>query len=111
MAAGFEQALDEDCLSAGEEVLTLGYGSGDAAEVIPFIMADGWREAAAKIGFSRVMEHAVDINATQYADLHAGRRASGLDFLPREEFVIEKVGASDERQFQDLGIEYYQYVS
>jgi hydroxymethylglutaryl-CoA synthase len=111
MAAGFEQALDEDCLAAGEEVLTLGYGSGDAAEVIPFIMADGWREAAAKIGFARVMEHAVDINAGQYADLHAGRRASGLDFLPREEFVIEKVGATDERQFQDLGIEYYQYVS
>ena len=28
MAAGFEQALDENSLEAGQEVLTLGYGSG-----------------------------------------------------------------------------------
>jgi hydroxymethylglutaryl-CoA synthase len=55
MAAGFEQARDENSLSSGEEVLTLGYGSGDAAEVIPFFMADGWREATAAIGFGDVM--------------------------------------------------------
>ncbi len=40
IAAGFEQALNEDLLEAGEEVLTLGYGSGDAAEIIPFFMAE-----------------------------------------------------------------------
>ena len=111
MAAGFEQALDEDRLKVGEEFLTLGYGSGDAAEVIPFAMAKGWRSAASKIGFARAMEHTIDINAKQYDALHAGRRAPGLDFLPHEEFVIEKVGHSDARQFQDLGIEYYRYVS
>lgn len=40
IAAGFEQALEEESLKAGDEVPTLGYGSGDAAEVIPFTMAN-----------------------------------------------------------------------
>ena len=46
MAAGFEQALDENIELAGQEILTLGYGSGDAAEVIPMRITGAWREAA-----------------------------------------------------------------
>jgi len=110
MAAGFEQALDENRELEGREILTLGYGSGDAAEVIPVIMAEGWREATARIGFAGAMGRAIDLDREQYAALHDGRRASGIDFLPRDEFVIERVGRSDERHFQDLGIEYYRYV-
>jgi len=110
MAAGFEQALDEGSLSSGEEVLTLGYGSGDAAEVIPFFMADEWRDATAKIGFGDVMQFAVDLDRDQYIAMHDGRRARGLDYVPRNEFVIDRVGESGERHFTDLGIEYYRYV-
>jgi hydroxymethylglutaryl-CoA synthase len=110
MAAGFEQALDEDSLAAGEEVLTLGYGSGDAAEVIPFFMAEGWREATAAIGFSDAMDFTVDLNVEQYEALHDGRRVKGLDHIPRDEFVIDRVGTAEERHFTDLGIEYYKYV-
>jgi hydroxymethylglutaryl-CoA synthase len=111
IAAGFEQAIDEDRDLTGEELLTLGYGSGDAAEVIPFFVADGWREATAKIGFGKSMEFTVDLAEAQYAALHDGRRVSNLDYLPHNEFVIDKVGRTDERQFQDVGIEYYKYVS
>ena len=110
MAAGFEQALDEDSLAPGEEVLTLGYGSGDAAEVIPFFVADGWREATAAIGFADAMCCAIDLKSDQYQALHDGRRISGLDYIPRNEFVIDRVGLNDERHFSDLGIEYYRYV-
>ena len=111
MAAGFEQALDEGSLKAGEEVLTLGYGSGDAAEVIPFFVADGWRDATAAIGFGEVMQFAVDLNFEQYKALHDGRRPIGLDYVAQNEFVIDRVGHVDERHFTDLGIEYYRYVS
>lgn len=110
MAAGFEQALDEDSLQAGEEILTLGYGSGDAAEVIPFFVADRWREATSRIGFGDTMEFAVDLNFEQYKALHDGRRPTGLNYVPNNEFVIEHVGTTDERHFTDLGIEYYRYV-
>jgi hydroxymethylglutaryl-CoA synthase len=111
MAAGFEQALEENSLSAGEEVLTMGYGSGDAAEVIPFFMAEGWQEAAAKIRFADVMELALDLDQTQYEALHDGRRVAGLDYVARNEFVINRVGARDDRHFADLGIEYYRYIA
>jgi hydroxymethylglutaryl-CoA synthase len=111
MAAGFEQARDEDSLSAGEEVLTLGYGSGDAAEVIPFFMAENWREATAKIHFAKAMDFAVDLNREQYEALHDGRRVTGLDYLPRNEFIIDRVGSFEERHFSDLGIEYYKFIA
>jgi len=110
MAAGFEQALEENREFSGEEVLTLGYGSGDAAEVIPITVAGGWREAAAAIHFAGAMEFAVDLDQQQYQALHDGRRVQGLDYLPKREFVIDRVGRADERHFQDVGIEYYRYV-
>ncbi len=111
MAAGFEQALDENSLNVGEEVLTLGYGSGDAAEVIPFFMADSWREATAKINFGDAMRFAVDLNREQYEALHDGRRVSDLSYVPQNEFVIDRVGGTDERHFTDLGIEYYKFIA
>jgi hydroxymethylglutaryl-CoA synthase len=110
LAAGFEQALDENRDLEGEELLTLGYGSGDAAEVIPFFVASEWRRATAAIRFARAMDDAIDLNREQYEALHDGRRSYGLDYLPQNEFVIEKVGSCDHRQFQDVGIEYYRYV-
>ncbi|MDX1515391.1 MAG: hypothetical protein R3288_01055 [Woeseiaceae bacterium] len=111
MAAGFEQALDEGSLDTGEEVLTLGYGSGDAAEVIPFFMAEGWRESTARIGFGEAMQHAVDLTADQYVALHDGRSVHGLEYAPSNEFVIDRVGRSDDRHFTDLGIEFYRYIA
>ena len=111
IAAGLEQALDENHELAGRELLTLGYGSGDAAEVIPFYVAENWREATSKIGFAKAMEVSIDLDEAQYAALHDGRRVSNLDYIPNHEFVIDKIGRSDERQFQDIGIEYYRYVS
>jgi hydroxymethylglutaryl-CoA synthase len=57
------------------------------------------------------MSSAVDLDHDQYVALHDGRRVEGLDYLPKNEFVIDRVGRSDERHFSDLGIEYYRYVS
>ena len=111
IAAGFEQALNEDRELAGEELLTLGYGSGDAAEVIPFIVSDEWREATRLISFANAMDFAIDLKQDQYYDLHDGRRPKGLDYVPRSEFVIDYIGKSEQRQFTDLGIEFYRYVS
>ena len=110
MAAGFEQAYDEQRELAGDEVLTFGYGSGDAAEVIPFMVTEGWQEATSKILFAKNMEFAIDLTQQQYADLHDGRRVEGLDYIGQEEFVVDRVGHEDQRHFQDLGIEYYRYV-
>ena len=111
MAAGFEQAYDEQRELAGDEVLTFGYGSGDAAEVIPLVVCDDWREATSRIRFGKAMEFAIDLDEQQYADLHDGRRVQGLDYIAKDEFLIDRVGQQEQRQFTDLGIEYYRFVS
>src|SRR5262245_41902544 len=53
LAAGFEDALGRGVELAGQTLLAVGYGSGDAAEAIPLHVVDGWQEAAAKIGVQR----------------------------------------------------------
>ena len=68
------------------------------------------KEATAKIGCAKTMDFAVDLNQRQYEALHDGRHVPDLHCLPKDEFVIEKVGQTDQRQFQDVGIEYYRYV-
>jgi len=110
LAAGFEEALAGDRELDGLELLTLGYGSGDAAEVIPFRVAPGWREATARIRFAEAMAGPVDLDRGQYEDLHDGRAVRGLDYRPSDEFVIDRVGTAEDRQFQVYGIEYYRYA-
>jgi len=63
------------------------------------------------IRFSEAMEFAIDLDFKQYKALHDGRRIKGLDYLPKNEFVIERIGQANQRHFQDIGIEYYRYVS
>ncbi len=109
IAAGFEQALHEDVELAGEPMVAVGYGSGDAAEAIPFRAVDGWRQAASQIGFMKALGNAIDLNQAQYEAIHDGREAR-LDYEPTEEFRIARVGTQYEPAFQDLGVEYYDYA-
>ena len=57
------------------------------------------------------MELTLDLDRAQYEALHDGRQVKGLDYIARNEFVIERVGTVDERHFSDLGIEYYRYIA
>ncbi|MAD92112.1 MAG: hydroxymethylglutaryl-CoA synthase [Gammaproteobacteria bacterium] len=111
MAAGFEQAIQKNSLSPGEEVLTLGYGSGDAAEIIPIFMAENWQEAAAKIDFAGAMKSTLDLNCEQYEMLRNGKCIKDLEYVAHNEFVIDCVGKNDDDNFSDFGIEYYRYIA
>lgn len=107
LAAGFEYALIHHCDLDDEELLTMGYGSGDAAEVIPFHVVDGWREAASKIDFDRAMRYAADLTQAQYEALHDRQPIDKLAAVDTDTFVVDHIGDADERHFSDVGIEYY----
>lgn len=110
LAAGLEEALVRDIDLTDQELLTLGYGSGDAAEVIPFFVRPEWREAAAKIKFADSMQGAIDLTAEQYECLHDGLPAKGLEqHSSQDEFFVDRVGESVASRFQDFGVEYYGY--
>jgi hydroxymethylglutaryl-CoA synthase len=110
MAAGFEEALAKKVDLAERRLLAIGYGSGDAAEAMPVRVAPDWAEAAKRIGFTAALTPAFDLTKEQYEALHDTRAAAGLPALPGGRFRIGRVGDRYEPGFQDLGIEYYEYV-
>lgn len=109
IAAGLEDAADKKLELAGANMVAVGYGSGDAAEAIPISPVAGFEKAAAHIGLARALGGAIDLNQAQYESLH-DRRELDLPYAPSSEFVIDRVGTKYESAFQDLSVEYYEYV-
>lgn len=110
IAAGLEHALEENRDCANEEWLTLGYGSGDAAEVMPMYINPSWQQAARKIQFDRQMQNPIDLSKEQYTELHATGYCKELEDVPAGEFIIERFGTSESGPIRDLDLEYYQYI-
>jgi hydroxymethylglutaryl-CoA synthase len=111
IAAGLEEAAMRGQELEGAPMIAVGYGSGDAAEDIPFYALPGWREAALRIGFAEALSGAIDLSQAQYEALHDRRDAADIQYRPRDEFAIHRVGQKYDRGFQDLGVEYYEFVS
>ncbi|MEM7281547.1 MAG: hydroxymethylglutaryl-CoA synthase [Pseudomonadota bacterium] len=110
MAAGFEDAVGRHVSLDNQEILAIGYGSGDAAEVIPMEVVHDWQEAASKIHFAESFEPKVDLSQEQYEKLHDDGDPGPLEFRPAKAFVIDHVGENDRQDFTDTGIEYYKYL-
>jgi hypothetical protein len=101
-----EEAAATGMELAGTRILTLGYGSGDAAEAIPMVVMPGW---AKRRGAS--VRRAL-------ADPHRPRRSryrrcttvtrSSTRRTRTGVFYIDRIGAR-EPTFDDSGIEYYRY--
>ncbi len=111
MAAGLEHAAATGADIEGKEILTIGYGSGDAAEAIPMKVVEGWRDHAERLGFERCFDGAINLNQAQYECLHDGGYPDQLPIEPRAEFVIDRIGKLDCDEFDENGIEYYRYVA
>jgi hydroxymethylglutaryl-CoA synthase len=110
IAAGFEEAFTRDLAIDASPMVAVGYGSGDAAESLPLYPVNGWQHAASRIGFSAALSDAIDLSQAQYEALHDRREASDLGYEPKNEFAIERVGQQYDAGFQDLGVEYYEFV-
>ncbi len=110
LAAGLEQAALTGVALESLPLVLVGYGSGDAAEALPISAVPGWEHAARRIGFEAALGQAVDLSRAQYEALHDGADVEGLSYTPTAEFRISRVGKSYETSFQDLGVEYYEYV-
>lgn len=110
IAAGFEEAAENNLPLEQAPMVAVGYGSGDAAESIPLHASPNWREAACKIGLRAAMADAIDLSQAQYEALHDHGTGDDLGYEPKAEFAIQRVGQSYDPAFQDLGVEYYHFV-
>ena len=111
MAAGLQDAVDRNIDLGDTETLLIGYGSGDAAECIPARIPAGFQDYAARIGLSSAMEGAQDLTRAQYESLHDDQYADDLKPLPGDRFRITHLGEQRGAAFQDVGVEYYEYIS
>jgi hydroxymethylglutaryl-CoA synthase len=110
MAAGLEDAAQRKLDLGGAPLVAVGYGSGDAAEALPLYVAPGYEAAASRIGFSHSLQGAVTLSREQYEALHDGTEVPSLSYTPKSEFTIARVGKEYGASFQDLGVEYYDFV-
>ena len=110
IAAGLEEALNKNVDLTEKRLLAMGYGSGDAAESIPLRVVQNWQEAAKRIGFAAALEHSADLTQAQYESLHDARHASDLPKIAGDRFRISSIGDKYDVSFQDLAVEYYDYV-
>lgn len=110
IAAGLEEAGAKRLDLGGAPMVAVGYGSGDAAEALPLFVSPGFEGAAARIGFSRALEGSVTLTREQYEALHDGTAVPSLTYTPKGEFAIARVGKQYGASFQDLGVEYYDFV-
>ncbi len=110
IAAGLEEAADRKLPLAGAPLVAVGYGSGDAAEALPLYVQPGFEAAASRIGFAKGLADGINLTRAQYEALHDGTDLSSLTYVPKQEFAISRVGNRHDSAFQDLAVEYYDFV-
>lgn len=109
IAAGIDDAFSQGIELADKQFLTIGYGSGDAAEAMIIKMAPGWKEAASKIDFAAALNGAVDLAREEYEALHDGLLGPCPEVRPSFQFVVDSIG-NRSNGYHDLGIEYYRFI-
>ncbi len=110
MAAGLQEAQERSIALSGETILTVGYGSGDAAEIIPMRVVEGWEDAASRIQFAQALQQTtVDLEESDYQSLHDRGELQRQALRQPGVFQISRIGAR-EAQFDDNGLEYYEFV-
>jgi hydroxymethylglutaryl-CoA synthase len=110
IAAGFEEASRRKLDLGDAPLVAVGYGSGDAAEALPLYVEPGFEAAASRIGFEQSLSGSVALTREQYEALHDGTELPNLGYTPKGEFAITRVGKQYGASFQDLGVEYYDFV-
>ena len=105
-AAGLDDAIDQEVDWTNQEGLLFGYGSGDAAEVIPIRFVENWKEAAIKAKFSNAFLDSYDLSKEEYSSLRTQKKTNGIDHKLKNQFIVEKIGTEERDDFQDAGIEY-----
>lgn len=109
IAAALADAHARELDWTDRQLVLVGYGSGDAAEVWPARVSPTWREAAAKIDIETAFAGAIDLEQGDYEALHDRRMPARK--LPRPTpFAIAGRGRRYDAGWQDAGIEHYEVV-
>ncbi|MDH5738412.1 MAG: hydroxymethylglutaryl-CoA synthase [Gammaproteobacteria bacterium] len=107
LAAGLEEAMETGINLAGSTLLSIGYGSGDAAEVIPVRVVPGWEKAARLMNIKESMATSVDLDQANYETLHDHGRLSCHPANAVSRFEVERIGKTE----TDRDIAFYHHLT
>ena len=111
LAAGIEDSMKNGKALSGEDALLIGYGSGDAAEVIPISFTKNCCDEESNIKYSAAFNEPVNLDQNQYIKLRTDKILEGAQHKKPKGFIVSKVGTEETIDFQDAGIEYYEYLN
>ena len=111
LAAGLEYSMKNGKILNGKDALLIGYGSGDAAEVIPISFTQNCCDNEKSIKYSAAFSDPVNLDHNQYIKLRTNKVLEGIESKKSKGFIVSKVGTEESTDFQDAGIEYYKYLS
>ena len=95
----------------GKDALLIGYGSGDAAEVIPISFTQDCCDNENNIKYSAAFTDPVNLDHNQYIKLRTNKVLEGVESKKSKAFIVSKLGTEESTDFQDAGIEYYKYLN
>jgi hydroxymethylglutaryl-CoA synthase len=109
IASALEDALTSDLDITTHKWLAVGYGSGNAAEIIPMKISKNWADYACKINFKNAFKESYDLTQEEYKKVH--QLKYDLDFRPPiTGFKISKFGNQDSLNYSDKDIPYYTFL-
>ena len=111
LAAGIEDSMKNGKDLNGKDGLLIGYGSGDAAEVIPISFTQDCCDKESNIKYSSAFSEPVNLTHKQYIKLRTNKILEGVESRKSKGFIVSKVGKEESTDFQDAGIEYYEYLN
>jgi len=111
LAAGIEDSMKNGKALNGQEALLIGYGSGDAAEVIPISFTQNCCENESNVKYSEAFSESVDLDHNQYIKLRTNKVLDDVGRRKSKGFIINKIGTKETTDFQDAGIEFYEYLN
>ena len=95
------EAFESDATFDRHELLAVGYGSGDATEILPMTIQAGWKPAAARINICDATRFAEKLGQEEYQGLQSGDSTLAST---RNGFQLATPGKPDQ-----FGIERYIY--
>lgn len=110
LMAGLAAAAEGNSDIAGQRWLAVGYGSGDAAEMVALNVSVDWREAAGHMNLEQGLAEPIDLGHDRYKTLHSEGGHAPTQPLVTHAFVIDSVGETDRAEWADAGVATYRYM-
>jgi len=109
IASALEESQRKQLDIANENWLAVGYGSGNAADILPMRVSKSWAHNADKINFSSSLDQFKNLKEEEYVKLHELKY--NLDFRPpKKGFKINIFGNECAEAYTDKDIASYNFL-